>query len=124
MTESQMTLAADHGSQRLGGWWASEKLDGCRAYWDGRQFWTRSGNIIPAPDWFTKGLPDVHLDGRSGPGERAFKTPATPCGSAENGLRRPSLNLPRLMHPRLTALGRNAWPRSAKPLQRHRAADR
>src|SRR5881227_2741601 len=25
----------------LGGWWMSEKLDGVRAYWDGRQFLSR-----------------------------------------------------------------------------------
>jgi DNA ligase-1 len=45
------------------GWWLSEKLDGVRAYWDGKQFWSRLGNLFHAPDWFTKGLPDVPLDG-------------------------------------------------------------
>jgi len=73
MTESQMTLATDQTTEWLGGWLASEKLDGCRAYWDGRQFWTRSGNIIPAPKWFTQGLPDVHLDGEIWAGRKGFK---------------------------------------------------
>jgi DNA ligase-1 len=41
----------------------SEKLDGVRAYWDGTQFLSRQGNRYHAPDWFTKGLPDVPLDG-------------------------------------------------------------
>src|SRR3954452_1221988 len=27
----------------LSGWWMSEKLDGVRAYWDGRQFLSRQG---------------------------------------------------------------------------------
>ncbi|MGE3805913.1 MAG: DNA ligase [Gemmataceae bacterium] len=45
------------------GWWLSEKLDGVRAYWDGKQFISRLGNLFHAPDWFTAGLPDVPLDG-------------------------------------------------------------
>ncbi len=45
------------------GWWLSEKLDGVRAYWDGKQFWSRLGNLFHAPDWFTAGLPDIPLDG-------------------------------------------------------------
>jgi DNA ligase-1 len=47
----------------LAGWWMSEKLDGVRAYWDGKQFLSRLGNIYHAPDWFVEGLPDVPLDG-------------------------------------------------------------
>jgi len=44
-------------------WWISEKLDGVRAYWDGKQFLSRQGNQYHAPDWFTKGLPTQPLDG-------------------------------------------------------------
>jgi DNA ligase-1 len=44
-------------------WWMSEKLDGVRAYWDGKQFLSRQGNIYHAPDWFVEGLPSVPLDG-------------------------------------------------------------
>ncbi len=44
-------------------WWISEKLDGVRAYWDGKQFLSRQGNIYLAPDWFTAGLPAHPLDG-------------------------------------------------------------
>jgi DNA ligase-1 len=47
----------------LAGWWMSEKLDGVRAYWDGRQFLSRQGNLFHAPDWFIEGLPDVPFDG-------------------------------------------------------------
>src|SRR5438105_732798 len=47
----------------LAGWWMSEKLDGVRAYWDGRQFLSRQGNLFHAPDWFVEGLPNVPLDG-------------------------------------------------------------
>ncbi len=47
----------------LAGWWMSEKLDGVRAYWDGKQFLSRQGNLYHAPEWFVAGLPDVPLDG-------------------------------------------------------------
>ena len=47
----------------LAGWWMSEKLDGVRAYWDGRQFLSRLGNVFHAPDWFVERFPDVPLDG-------------------------------------------------------------
>ena len=44
-------------------WWMSEKLDGVRAYWDGKQFLSRLGNLYHAPDWFISGLPAHPLDG-------------------------------------------------------------
>src|SRR5580765_7208976 len=47
----------------LSGWWMSEKLDGVRAYWDGRQFLSRLGNLFHAPEWFLEGLPGEPLDG-------------------------------------------------------------
>ena len=39
------------------GWLLSEKLDGVRCYFDGKQFLSRQGNRYFAPDWFTAGLP-------------------------------------------------------------------
>lgn len=47
----------------LSGWWMSEKLDGVRAFWDGKQFISRQGNLYHAPDWFIEGLPGIPLDG-------------------------------------------------------------
>lgn len=57
----------------LSGWWMSEKLDGVRAYWDGRQFLSRLGNLFHAPDWFVAGLPNVPLDGELWIGRKAFQ---------------------------------------------------
>jgi len=57
-----MTLGTDYAGQDPAGWFLSEKFDGCRAYWDGSQLWTRGGHVIKAPAWFTAGLPAVHLD--------------------------------------------------------------
>jgi DNA ligase-1 len=51
------------GETNVTGWWMSEKLDGLRAYWDGRQFISRNGNLFLAPEWFLAGLPAVPLDG-------------------------------------------------------------
>ncbi len=47
----------------IDGWLMSEKLDGVRAYWDGQQLLSRQGNVIAAPGWFTRPLPDFELDG-------------------------------------------------------------
>lgn len=47
----------------LGDYWVSEKYDGVRGYWDGRQLWTRGGERIIAPPWFTAAFPAVPMDG-------------------------------------------------------------
>jgi DNA ligase-1 len=47
----------------LTGWWISEKFDGARAYWDGKNFVSRQGNVFEAPEWFKEGLPSYPLDG-------------------------------------------------------------
>jgi DNA ligase 1 len=55
------------------GWWMSEKLDGVRAWWDGKGFVSRLGNAYLAPDWFTEGLPDFALDGELWLGRKQFQ---------------------------------------------------
>jgi DNA ligase-1 len=59
--------------QDLTGWWMSEKLDGVRAYWDGKNFISRLGNVYHAPDWFLKGLPPTPLDGELWSGRKMFQ---------------------------------------------------
>jgi DNA ligase 1 len=54
-------------------WWISEKLDGVRAYWDGKQFLSRQGNVYHAPDWFVDGLPRAALDGELWIGRKQFQ---------------------------------------------------
>ncbi len=44
-------------------YWISEKLDGVRALWDGKLLRFRSGNPVPAPQWFVDALPKQPLDG-------------------------------------------------------------
>jgi DNA ligase 1 len=59
------------------GWLASEKLDGFRSYWNGRQLFSRNkdgglGNVFHAPSWFIKDFPNEPLDGElwAGRGKR------------------------------------------------------
>jgi DNA ligase-1 len=49
--------------QNISGWVMSEKLDGIRAYWDGKTLQTRKGEAIHATEWFVKNLPPFALDG-------------------------------------------------------------
>jgi DNA ligase-1 len=57
----------------LAGWWMSEKLDGVRAYWDGKQLLSRQGNLLHAPDWFLEKLPEVPLDGELWLARKSFQ---------------------------------------------------
>ena len=54
-------------------WWVSEKYDGVRAYWDGRQLRTRGGEAIAAPAWFTARWPATPLDGELWAGRGRFE---------------------------------------------------
>jgi DNA ligase-1 len=72
ITELQMTLGRDWDGRNIAGWQVSEKLDGCRAYWDGAAMWTREGNLICPPAWFVSGLPPCHLDGELWAGRGKF----------------------------------------------------
>ncbi|NRQ43446.1 DNA ligase [Rheinheimera sp. YQF-2] len=53
-------------------YWVSEKLDGVRAYWDGKQLISRGGNVIAAPNWFVAGFPAQALDGELWLGRNQF----------------------------------------------------
>jgi DNA ligase-1 len=73
--------------QDVTGWWMSEKLDGVRAYWDGKQFISRRGNVFFAPDWFIAGLPQVPLDGELWLGRKAFNEASSIAQSIDKGER-------------------------------------
>ncbi|NJD36175.1 MAG: DNA ligase [Betaproteobacteria bacterium] len=53
-------------------YWVSEKLDGVRAIWDGKALQFRSGNPVPAPQWFLDALPRRPLDGELWLGRGSF----------------------------------------------------
>ena len=51
-------------------WLMSQKLDGLRAIWTGKELLSREGHAFRPPAWWTAGLPDMVLDGElyGGPG--------------------------------------------------------
>ena len=59
----QLLLLKEYKNQNITGWVMSEKLDGIRAYWDGKKLLTRSGKVINAPKWFIKDYPSFAIDG-------------------------------------------------------------
>lgn len=53
----------DYAGQDVVGWIVQEKFRGHRCYWNGARLFTRTGKAIPAPKWFTAGLPSgIPLD--------------------------------------------------------------
>lgn len=68
-----LLLAKVYSDQEdLAQWWVSEKLDGVRAYWDGRHLISRQGNRFAAPAWFTAGFPATPLDSELWMGRGTF----------------------------------------------------
>ncbi len=61
-----------HGKVALADYLVSEKYDGVRGYWDGRQLLTRGGAVVHAPAWFTAGWPTQALDGELWAGRGKF----------------------------------------------------
>jgi len=67
-------LAKPYDTQPVQGWLMSEKIDGCRAIWNGTELMSRNGNKFFAPSWFTEQLPaGVMLDGELCVGRKAFQ---------------------------------------------------
>ena len=56
----------------LADYWVSEKFDGVRGYWDGQALWTRGGERVAVPAWFTAGWPNVAMDGELWAGHGQF----------------------------------------------------
>lgn len=61
------------GQVNISHYWVSEKLDGVRAYWDGKNLISKQGNLYFAPAWFTKDFPDQALDGELWQGRGHFQ---------------------------------------------------
>ncbi len=59
----QPLLLKKYKDQQITGWLISEKLDGIRALWNGRELTSRRGVRLAAPDWFLQGFPPFALDG-------------------------------------------------------------
>ncbi|WP_163932069.1 DNA ligase [Paraferrimonas sp. SM1919] len=81
----QLQLAnADYSQLNLSDYLVSEKYDGVRGYWDGQQFFSRQGNPIFAPKWFTSGFPNTPLDGELWIGRGQFEQTSAIVRSKNN----------------------------------------
>ena len=67
-----MLAEAYRPGMALADYWVSEKYDGVRGYWDGTRLWTRGGEPVMAPAWFTARLPKQPLDGELWAGRGQF----------------------------------------------------
>jgi DNA ligase-1 len=89
-----------HPGIELADYWVSEKYDGLRGYWDGQQLFTRGGERVHAPAWFTAGWPTTPMDGELWAGRGQFaKAMSTvrqqvPDEDAWRGLRFMAFDLP------------------------------
>jgi DNA ligase-1 len=60
----------------VSGWLMSEKLDGVRGYWDGKQMLSKNGHLLHPPKEFTRNLPPFHLEGELWKGRGQFESTA------------------------------------------------
>lgn len=116
----------------LDGYWVSEKYDGVRGYWDGTQLWTRGGQPIHAPAWFTAGWPATAMDGELWAGHGAFASAVStvrqlePNDTAWHGIRFMVFDLPGqggTFDARLQALQQLALPAWVQPVAQSRIAN-
>ena len=109
MKNEYLMLAQTLKNQSINGWFVSEKLDGCRAFWDGgisrglpaskvpyantvkdgrlqtppiaTGLWSRAGKVIHAPSRWLDELPKMPLDGELYLGKGRFQELRTIVGS-------------------------------------------
>lgn len=58
-----LMLLEQYRNQEIDGWVMSEKLDGIRGFWDGKQLLSRQGLRLAPPDYFVKDFPPFAIDG-------------------------------------------------------------
>lgn len=61
--EIQKPKTYEKNFHKIENWVMSEKLDGIRAYWNGKELITKNGNKIYTPKWFIQNFPPFALDG-------------------------------------------------------------
>ncbi|SDM00499.1 DNA ligase-1 [Geoalkalibacter ferrihydriticus] len=68
----QMLPQAYSAQVDVSGWLMSEKLDGVRGRWDGRELRSKNGHLFRPPEAFIRGLPDFPLEGEIWGGRETF----------------------------------------------------
>lgn len=122
-----------NGRQDLSGWFASEKLNGCRACWFAGEFWTRQGLIIAAPDWFKRGLDEnTPLDGEivfgkgRSPAEFEKARLAVQCSRFCRGIQFRPFDIPQThltFEQAQAAIRATKFPAHVRPVRFHRLKD-
>ncbi len=129
-------LAERYGGEAIASYWVSEKLDGVRGRWDGSRLYTRAGNSIATPSWFTAGWPSVPMDGELWTGRGRFEEVSALVRTGDRsargwtGVRFMVFDLPRhggrfgqrVEHIRI--LTRHAGVAWLQPVQQYRLANR
>jgi len=67
-----LALLRDWQGSDPAGWLMSEKLDGWRVLWTGREYVTRGGQVLDVPASWLRGMPDFPLDGELFAGRGLF----------------------------------------------------
>lgn len=70
---SAVMLPKTYKGQELIHWMWSEKLDGIRGRWTGREMLTKRGNKIDVPQYFTENFPPFPLDGEIWGGRQTYE---------------------------------------------------
>lgn len=68
-----LLLAKEYNNENIKGWAMSEKLDGVRAYWDGKQLISRQGYVFSPPKEWIQDFPPFALDGELYSGRQQFE---------------------------------------------------
>lgn len=84
---ANVMLAQEYDGQNIDGWAMSEKLDGVRAYWNGRQLISRQGYTFAPPKEFTAQFPPYPLDGELYSGRGQFEQISAAVRSASGDWR-------------------------------------
>ena len=53
----------DYAKMDPSGWYITEKYDGMRLYWNGKDFYSRHGNKVKVPQSIKQQMPNFELDG-------------------------------------------------------------
>ncbi|WP_301817887.1 DNA ligase [Neisseria maigaei] len=84
---ADLMLAQEYKDQEIAGWAMSEKLDGVRAYWDGKHLMSRQGYAFTPPKGFTAQFPPYPLDGELYSGRGQFEQISATVRSASSDWR-------------------------------------
>lgn len=74
LIERYMQHGRDWDGENPAGWFVTEKLNGCRCFWDGANAWSKSGERIPLPARIHRELPGTSLDGEIYAGRGGFES--------------------------------------------------